>query len=301
VRTGFAAITGRPNVGKSTLLNHMIGTKVSITSPRPNTTRLGIRGVLHRPDVQVVFVDTPGLHRPRTPLGERLNATASGSVRDVDVVLAVVDATGSIGPGDRLVLAQGLDARGAAEDPGGLLVVVDKIDRSGSGPVLERLRQAEAAIEELASDGRRRRAADAVEYFPVSATTGRGVDALVEAVIGRLEEGPPYYPVEMVSDLPEAVRVAELVREQLLARCHDELPHSIACQVTEWEWPVIRCEILVERESQKSIVIGRGGEVLKAVGTAVRLQLEPGAHIDLFVRVDPRWQQRPEALDRLGY
>jgi len=301
VRTGFAAVTGRPNVGKSTLLNQMIGTKVSITSPRPNTTRLGIRGILHRPDAQVVFVDTPGLHRPRTPLGTRLNATAAGSVRDVDVVLAVLDATAAVGPGDRRVLAQGLDALGDREDPRGLLVVVNKVDRASPAQVLERLTEAQSALEQLAAAGHGGRAAREAEFFPVSATTGRGVEPLVEAVVACFDEGPPYYPDDMVSDLPEAVRVAELVREQLLAHCREELPHSIACRVTEWEWPVIRCEILVERESQKAIVIGKGGEVLKAAGIAVRAQLDPGAHLDLFVRVEPRWQQRPEALDRLGY
>lgn len=301
MKTGFAAVIGRPNVGKSTLLNQMIGTKVSITSPRPNTTRLGIRGILHRPDAQVVFVDTPGLHRPRTPLGTRLNATAAGSVRDVEVVLAVLDATASVGPGDRRVLAQGLDALGAREDPSGLLVVVNKVDRARPAQTLQRLTEAQSALGQLAADGHGPRAQEAAEFFPVSATTGRGVAPLVEAVVARLEEGPLYYPPDMVSDLPEAVRVAELVREQLLAHCREELPHSIACRVTEWEGPVIRCEILVERESQKAIVIGKGGEVLKAAGIAVREQLPPGVHLDLFVRVEPRWQQRPEALDRLGY
>jgi len=301
VKTGFAAVIGRPNVGKSTLLNQMIGTKVSITSPRPNTTRLGIRGIMHRPDAQVVFVDTPGIHRPRSPLGTRLNATATGSVRDVEVVLAVLDATAPVGPGDRRVLAAGLDALGGREDPGGLLVVVNKVDRAKPAETLRRLDEAQASLGFLATEGHGPRAEAAAEYFPVSATTGRGVAALVEAVVGRLEEGPPYYPEDMVSDLPEFVRVAELVREQLLAHCREELPHSIACRVTEWEGPVIRCEILVERESQKAIVIGKGGEVLKAAGIAVREQLEPGIHLDLFVRVEPRWQQRPEALDRLGY
>jgi len=301
VRSGFAAVTGRPNVGKSTLLNQMIGSKVSITSPRPNTTRLGVRGILHRPDAQVVFVDTPGLHRPRTPLGARLNATAAGSVRDVEVVLAVLDATAAVGPGDRRVLEQALDALGDREDPSGLLVVVNKVDRAGPAQVLERLAEAQSALERLAAAGHGARAQAAAEFYPVSAATGRGVAELVEAVVARLEEGPEYYPTDMVSDLPEAVRVAELVREQLLAHCREELPHAIACRVTEWDWPVIRCEILVERESQKAIVIGAGGEVLKAAGIAVREQLEPGAYLDLFVRVEPRWQQRPEALDRLGY
>jgi GTP-binding protein Era len=301
MKTGFAAVIGRPNVGKSTLLNQMIGTKVSITSARPNTTRLGIRGILHRPDAQVVFVDTPGMHRPRSPLGARLNATAAGSVRDVEVVLAVLDATASVGPGDRRVLAQGLDALGHREDPRGLLVVVNKVDTARPAETLSRLAEAQSALEQLAAEGHGPRAQEAAEFFPVSAVTGRGVPDLVETVVGLLEEGPPYYPEDMVSDLPEAVRVAELVREQLLAHCREELPHSIACRVTEWEGPVIRCEILVERESQKGIVIGQGGLVLKAVGSAVRAQLPPGAFVELFVRVEKRWQQRPETIERLGY
>jgi GTP-binding protein Era len=291
VRAGFATVVGRPNVGKSTLVNRMVGEKVSITSSRPNTTRHNVRGIVHRPGSQIVLVDTPGFHRPRTALGERLVETAGASLDDVDAVVAVVDATAPIGPGDRLVLSRAVAAAG----PGGrVLVAVNKVDRARPGDVLERLATAAAAVEEVAPGS------DA-EYFPVSAVTGQGVDALVEAIVDRLPEGPAYYPEEMVSDTPEALRVAELVREQLLRRAREELPHSIACRVTEWEWPRIRCEIVVERDSQKGIVIGRGGEVLKAVGTAVRAQLPPGAYLELFVRVEKRWQQRADALDRLGY
>lgn len=291
MRAGFATVVGRPNVGKSTLVNRMVGEKVSITSSRPNTTRHNVRGIVHRPGFQIVLVDTPGFHRPRTALGERLVETAGASLDDVDAVVAVVDATAPIGPGDRLVLSRAVAAAG----PGGrVLVAVNKVDRARPADVLERLATAAAAVEEVAPG------ADA-EYFPVSAVTGEGVDALVEAIVDRLPEGPAYYPEEMVSDTPEALRVAELVREQLLRRAREELPHSIACRVTEWEWPRIRCEIVVERDSQKGIVIGRGGEVLKAVGTAVRAQLPPGAYLELFVRVEKRWQQRADALDRLGY
>lgn len=300
MKSGFVAILGRPNVGKSTLLNSIIGTKVSITSARPNTTRFGVKGVLHRADAQAVFVDTPGLHRPRSALGGRLNDTAMGSLRDVDVVVAVLDATGPVGPGDRMVLASAVSALAGPDATGGLLVVVNKLDRARPEQVIVRLTEAEQAVEAL-RDGRAEAVVESAEYFPVSAVSGQGVDALVEAVVALLPEGPAYFPPEMVSDLPEAIAVAELVREQLLVRAREELPHSIACVVTEWEWPRIRCEILVERESQKGIVIGVGGEVLKEVGTAVRAQLPEGAFIELFVRVDPRWQQRPEALDRLGY
>jgi len=300
MRSGFVAILGRPNVGKSTLLNAIIGTKVSITSARPNTTRFGIRGVLHRPGVQAVFVDTPGLHRPRSALGGRLNQTAMGSLRDVDVVVAVLDATAAVGPGDKMVLASAVSALAGRPVSGGLLVAVNKLDRARPDQVLVRLTEAAAEVQAL-GEGRAAGVAEAAEYFPVSAVSGQGVDGLVDAVLALLPEGPAYFPAEMVSDLPEAVAVAELVREQLLVRAREELPHSIACVVTEWEWPRIRCEILVERESQKGIVIGVGGEILKAVGTAVRAQLPEGAYVELFVRVDPRWQQRPEALDRLGY
>ncbi len=312
MRTGFATVVGRPNVGKSTLVNRMVGTKVSITSSRPNTTRHPVRGILHRPDAQVVFVDTPGLHKPRSALGERLVEVADQSLDDVEVVVAVLDATAPVGPGDRMVLARALAAAarnsggGAPGAPGGggggaPIVVVNKADRAGRPMVLERLAQASAAVEELAAERPALgRVASQVEYFPVSAMTGEGVAVLLDELCARLPEGPAYYPADTVTDTPEALRVAELVREQLLRRAREELPHSIACRVTEWEWPLIRVEIVVERDSQKGIVIGKGGEVLKAVGTAVRRQLDPGAYLELHVRVEKRWQQRQDALDRLG-
>jgi GTP-binding protein Era len=314
--SGFAAVVGRPNVGKSTLINRIVGTKVSITSPRPNTTRSQVRGVLNRPGAQVVFVDTPGLHKPRTALGERMNDSASSSMDDVDVVIAMVEATGAIGPGDRMVLTQASRrvrslARAAAlerevgvvkGDASGqptLLVVVNKIDRVDDNGVLTHLTAVSEVIESLAEeDGS---PPVPVEYFPVSASEGDGVDALVDAVVSRMPEGPRYYPEGMVTDVAEAFWVADLVREQLLARVEDELPHSIACRVTEWEWPRVRCEILVERDSQKGIVIGKGGSTLKEVGTAVRKQMPPGAYLELFVRVEKRWQHREDALDRLGF
>jgi GTP-binding protein Era len=297
MRSGFVTIVGRPNVGKSTLLNAMVGTKVSITAPRPNTTRFSVRAVLHAEGAQAVFVDTPGLHKPRNALGGRLNDTALGALGDVDVVVAVLDATAPVGPGDRLVLDRSLGALG---EGGHLLVVVNKVDLARPHQVLERLAQAAGAVEELAT-GPRADAGDGAEYYPVSARTKDGIGALVEAVLDRLPEGPPYFPAGTVSDLPEATAVAELVREQLLATARDELPHSIACVVTEWEWPRIRCEILVERESQKPIVIGTGGRRLKQVGSTVRAQLAEGAYLELFVRVEPNWQRRRDALDRLGY
>jgi GTP-binding protein Era len=296
MRTGFAAVVGRPNVGKSTLVNKIVGTKVTIVSSRPNTTRHALRGVLHRPGVQLVLVDTPGFHRPRSALGSRLVETADASLDDVDATVAVLDATEPVGPGDRLVLERASKGVTACSDRGGggLLVAVNKIDRVRAPQLLGQLAAAAAVLDELGGG-------EVAEYFPVSARTGEGVDALVDALVARLPEGPAYYPADVVTDTPEALSVAELVREQLLRHAREELPHSIACQVTEWEWPRIRCEIVVERESQKGIVIGHKGEVLKEVGTAVRKQLAPGAYLELFVRVEKRWQQRPDVLDRLGY
>ncbi len=279
MHSGFVTIVGRPNVGKSTLLNRMLGTKVSIVSNKPQTTRTEVRGVLTRPDVQAVFCDTPGIHKPRTTLGERLNRTARSALADMDVVLFVVDGRGGIGNGDRFV-AEGLP-------PERTVLVLNKVDGQSHDRIIEQLALATGF--------------DFDEYFPTSARKGTGVDELVEHVLSRLPEGPQYYPDDMVTDVPEAFWVAELVREQLLAVVRQELPHSIATRVTEWEWPRIRCEILVERESQKGMVIGKGGAVLKEAGTRVREQLPEGAYLELVVRVDKDWQRRPKALDRLGY
>ena len=278
MQSGFVTLVGRPNVGKSTLVNRIVGSKVAITSDKPQTTRTRIMGVLNRPDAQVVFVDTPGIHKPRTPLGSRLNATAQGTIGDVDVVCLVLDATQPLGRGDQWV---------AGLVPSDAVCVVNKVDRASKPQVLDQLRAASGL--ELS------------EYFPVSARTGDGVDALVEHLVSRLPEGPAYFPDDMVTDVPEAFWVAELVREQLLRRTHDELPHSIAARVTEWDWPFIRCEILVERESQKGIVIGKQGQVLKEVGIAVREQLPEGTYLELQVKVDKDWQRHPKAMERFGY
>lgn len=278
LRSGFVSLIGRPNVGKSTLLNRMLGQKVSIVSDKPQTTRHQIRGVLNRPGAQLVFVDTPGIHKPRTLMGERLNSTAIEAAAEVDVVCLVLDATAPVGRGDAWV---------AERVPANAVVVLNKIDRADRDAVMEQL--ARAAEFERAS------------YFPVSARTGRGVDALVDHLIGLLPEGPRWYPEGMASDVEEAMWVAELVREKLLALTRDELPHSIACRVTEWEWPRVRVEIIVERDSQKGIVIGRRGSVLKQVGTEARRELPAGIFLDLHVVVDRDWQRRPRSLDRLGY
>jgi GTP-binding protein Era len=278
VKSGFVTFVGRPNVGKSSLLNRICGTKVSIVSDKPQTTRRPVRGILHRPDLQIVFVDTPGFHKPVTALGTRLNATAQESLDDVDVVCLVLDATMPFGRGDRYV---------AERCPPDAIVVVNKLDIASPQRVLAQL----TAASEV----------DADAFFAVSARTGDGVPELVDHLASRMPEGPLYFPVETVSDLDEATRVAELVREELLAVTRDELPYSIATRVTEWEWPRVRCEILVERESQKGMVIGKGGQRLKEVGTRVRRQLPPGVFLELFVKVDRDWQDRPDRIARLGY
>ncbi|MDA8291135.1 MAG: GTPase Era [Actinomycetota bacterium] len=280
-RSGFVTVVGRPNVGKSTLVNAVLQAKVSITSASPNTTRTRVRGILEGPGYQAVFVDTPGMHRPRSALGERLNETAEGALDDVDVCVLVVDATARVGPGDRYV---------ASQLPRGSVVVVNKLDRAAPEQLLAQLDRAHSELGLV----------DA-EYFPVSARTGEGVAALVSHVVGRLPPGPRYYPEGTVRDVPDAFFLAELVREQLLRFAREELPHSIACRVVEWDLPYVRCEILVERESQKGIVVGRHGSVLKAVGTAARRALPPGSYLDLVVKVERDWQRRPDLIERLGY
>ncbi|HAQ44477.1 MAG TPA: GTPase Era [Acidimicrobiaceae bacterium] len=279
MKSGFVTFVGRPNAGKSTLINQILGTKVSIVSDKPQTTRLRVMGVLHRETSQIVFVDTPGIHKPVTQLGERLNETARAALNDVDVVCLVIDASAPIGRGDRLI-AEGL--------PPGSVVVVTKCDQANRDMVLQQLVEASAF--------------EAEEYFPVSGVTGEGVEALIDYLESRMTEGPAYFPPDQVTDLPEPWFVAELVREQLLSMFRDELPYSIATRITEWDWPRIRCEILVERDSQKGMVIGRKGEVLKEVGIATRKQLAnngEGVHLELHVKVEKDWQRRRESLDRL--
>ncbi len=278
-RSGFVTFIGRPNVGKSSLINTICGRKVSIVSDKPQTTRHRIMGVLTRPDAQLVFVDTPGLHKAVSALGERVNATALESTGDVDVCCLVLDATMPYGRGDRWV-AERIDVSQA-------VVIVNKTDVASRDQVMAML----GAAGGLGAEA----------YFPVSALTRDGIAPLVEHLTSRLPPGPQYFPDGSISDMPEEQWVAELVREQLLAVTHDELPYSIATRVTEWEWPRIRCDIIVERESQKGMVIGKGGSVLKQVGELARAQLPEGAYLELRVKVDKNWQRRPDRVERLGY
>lgn len=274
-------MVGRPNVGKSSLVNAICGAKVSIVSDKPQTTRHRVRGILNRPDAQLVFVDTPGLHKPVTALGRKVNATAIDSVAEseagIDVVCLVLDATAPFGSGDRWVAGH-LDLPRT-------LVIVNKVDRASREQVMRQL----GAAGELRAEA----------YFPVSARTGVGLDALVEHLVARLPEGPAFFPTDAVHDVPEEQWIAELVREQLLAVTRDELPYSIATRVTEWEGDRITVEIIVERESQKGMVIGKGGSVLKQVGERARAQLPEGTFLALRVKVDKDWQRRPDRVDRL--
>ena len=210
MKSGFVTFVGRPNAGKSTLLNKILGEKVSITSNKPQTTRNRVMGVLHRDDAQIVFVDTPGIHKPVTALGERLNDTAGESLSDVDVVCLVIDASAPFGKGDQYI---------ADQLPDGYVVIVTKGDRASRDQMVAQI-QATSSL-------------PASEWFPVSGRTGRGVDELVEHLVSRLPEGPAYFPEDMITDVPEAFQVAELVREQLLRRFSEELPYSIATRITD--------------------------------------------------------------------
>jgi len=292
-RSGFVTLVGRPNVGKSTLLNRLVGQKVAIVSDRPQTTRAAIRGVRTTPDSQIVFLDTPGVHKPRTLLGERTNAVARSALAEVDTVCVLIEATNPIGPGDRRVA----ELARQVETP--RILVVNKTDKASRAAIAQHLARADQELGEF----------DA--YVALSARTGENVDALLGELEARLPEGPRYFPDDVVTDQPETFLAAELVREQLLRVARDELPHSIAVTAdtdedeTRDDLLFLKITVRVERESQKGIVIGRGGEVLKAAGTEARRELEAllgtHVHLEIRVRVDRDWQRRPHALDRLGF
>jgi GTP-binding protein Era len=293
-RSGFVSLVGRPNVGKSTLLNQMVGRKVSIVSDRPQTTRTQVRGVRTTAESQIVFLDTPGIHKPKTLLGERANERALTTLGEVDVVCFLIEAQAKIGPGDRFVAAR------LAEIGTPVVLAVNKVDVATREQIVDHLVEASGELGDFAA------------YVPVSAREGDGVDALLGELEQRLPEGPHFYPDGVVSDQPESFIAAELVREQLLAVAREELPHSIAVTTEELEeretadGPLlaVRVVVRVERDSQKGIVIGRGGSVLKAAGTAARHELEAllgmRVHLETRVKVDPDWQRRAGALDRLG-
>lgn len=304
-RSGLACLVGRPNAGKSTLTNALVGTKVAITSKRPQTTRHVVRGILTRPDAQLVVLDTPGLHKPRTLLGERLNDLVREAWSTVDVAALCLPATEKVGPGDTYIASELAKARRGGGRA--TFAIVTKTDAASPAQITERLAEA-AALGTRAG-------LDWAEIVPVSAVSGDNVDLLADLLIARLPEGPALYPDGEVTDEPEEVLVAELIREAALEGLADELPHSLAVVVDEMELRDDRPEdrplldvhaiVYVERDSQKAIVIGKGGSRLKDVGTRARRGIEAllgtPVFLDLRVKVAKDWQRDPRQLRRLGF
>jgi GTP-binding protein Era len=289
-RSGFVALAGRPNAGKSTLVNRIVGHKVAIVSDKPQTTRREIRGIATGPDWQLVLVDLPGVQRPRDALTERMQRRVESVLGDSDAVLFVLNGEQQIGPGDRFIAA-------AIENAGVPAVTalnkVDRLDRPRTVTALD-------AAAGLGVNG---------EIFPISARTGAGLDPLVEQLVTLLPEGPFMYPPEEQSDQSEQVRIAELVREQVLLRTREELPHAVEVEIDEIEERedgllMVHARVWAETESQKAILVGAGGRMVKAVGTAARKEIERllgrRVHLDLHVRVRKGWRRDEALLDRLG-
>ncbi|CRZ13611.1 GTPase Era [Mycolicibacterium neworleansense] len=295
-RSGFVCFVGRPNTGKSTLTNALVGQKVAITSNRPQTTRHTIRGIVHRDDFQIILVDTPGLHRPRTLLGQRLNDLVKDTYSEVDVIGLCIPADERIGPGDRWIYQQ---IRAVAPRTT-LIAVVTKIDKVPRERVAEQL----MAVSELLGPD--------ADIVPVSATAGEQLDVLTDVLVSKLPPGPAYYPDGELTDEPEEVLMAELIREAALEGVRDELPHSLAVVIEEVSEREGRDDLIdvhailyVERDSQKGIVIGKGGARLREVGTAARTQIEKllgtKVYLDLRVKIAKNWQRDPKQLGRLGF
>ncbi|MGJ9371977.1 GTPase Era [Nesterenkonia sp. CF4.4] len=308
-RAGFASLVGRPNAGKSTLTNALVGDKVAITSSKPQTTRHTIRGIVHRSAFQLVLVDTPGLHRPRTLLGKRLNGLVIDTLSEVDVVGFCIPADEKVGPGDRFIAAQ------LTKLPHKRVVaLVTKVDKVSREDLAEQLMAVDQlGREHLAQEGRQ--AGGFAEIIPVSALEGEQTEVVVEQLAAMMPQSPPLYPEGELTDEPEAIMVAELVREAALEDVRDELPHSIAVVVEEMvpredrpaDKPLldVRVSIHVERDSQKAIIIGKRGARLKAIGTDARAGivklLGTPVYLDLHVKVTKEWQRDPKKLGRLGF
>ena len=301
-RSGFASFVGRPNAGKSTLTNALVGTKVAITSSKPQTTRTVVRGIVHRPDAQLVLMDTPGLHRPRTLLGERLNDLVTTTWSEVDVVAVCLPADEKVGPGDRFLVTElGRTRRSAT------IAVATKSDLVGPERMGEHLLSIARLGEETSTDWQ--------EIVPVSARSGEQVGLLADLLVAQLPEGPALYPEGELTDAPEETIVAELIREAALEGVRDELPHSIAVVVEEMglregrtsvrPMLVVHANLFVERSSQKGIVIGHKGSRLREVGSAARTQIEAllgtPVHLALHVKIAKEWQRDPKQLRRLGF
>ncbi|MBD0859946.1 GTPase Era [Gordonia sp. zg691] len=299
-RSGFVCFVGRPNTGKSTLTNALVGEKIAITSNRPQTTRHTIRGIVNRPDAQLILVDTPGLHRPRTLLGRRLNDLVRDTYSEVDVIGICIPADEAIGPGDRWIISQVREMAPRTT----IIGVVTKIDRVGPEQVAKQL----LALSQLLGP--------TSEVVPVSAKSGKQLDVLSDVLVGLMEEGPAFYPDGELTDEPEQVLMAEFIREAALEGVHDELPHSLAVTIEEVidredrgpDLPPmvdVHAVLYVERDSQKGIIIGHKGARLKEVGTVARAQIErllgTKVYLDLHVKVAKDWQRDPKQLRRLGF
>jgi GTPase len=299
-RSGFVCFIGRPNTGKSTLTNALVGTKVAITANQPQTTRHTIRGIVHRDNFQIILIDTPGLHRPRTLLGQRLNELVKDTYSEVDVIGLCIPADERIGPGDRWILEQ---VRAIAPRTT-LVAIVTKTDKVPRDRVAAQL----IAVSELVGPD--------TEIVPVSATTGENLDVLTDLLAAQLPPGPAFYPDGELTDEPEEVLMAELIREAALEGVRDELPHSLAVVIEEVETREgrspeqgelvdVHAILYVERDSQKGIVIGKGGARLREVGTAARIQIEKllgtKVYLDLRVKIAKNWQRDPKQLGRLGF
>jgi len=289
-RSGFVALAGRPNSGKSTLVNRVVGGKVAIVSDKPQTTRREIRGVATGRDWQLVLVDLPGVQRPRDALTERMQARVERALAEADVALLLLNGEQKIGPGDRFV------ARAVGNVGLPAVIAVNKVDRLDRPRTVAAL----AAAADLGLDA---------EVYPISALTGAGVPELVDELIGLMPEGPLLYPPEEKSDLPEQVRLAELVREQVLLRTREEVPHAVEVEIDELEERddgllIVRARVWAETASQKAILVGAGGRMVKAVGTAARKEIERElgrrVHLELNVRVRKGWRRDESLLDRLG-
>ncbi len=294
MRSGFVTFVGRPNVGKSTLTNALVGEKVAITSEKPQTTRRAIRGIVNRPDGQLVIVDTPGIHRPRTLLGQRLNDLVEQVLGDVDVIGFCVPADQKVGPGDRRIAAS-LDGYGRAKK----VAIVTKTDAAGKDAVMERLMEVDSLREDWAA------------VIPLSAVTNDQLEVLSDELLALMPEGPALYEEGVTTDESLEDRIAEIIREAALSGVHDELPHSIAVTIEDiseredGSLTDVYANIVVERDSQKAIIIGRKGARLREVGATARAQIEPLIGMKIFlslhVRVAKEWQRDPKQLGRLGF
>ena len=296
-RSGFAALVGRPNAGKTTLTNALVGEKVGIVSNRPQTTRHAIRGVVHRPGGQIVLVDTPGLHKPKSLLGKRLNDVVRDTLSDVDVIVFAIPADQPVGAGDAFIARQLKEVRAP------IVVVVTKTDAASKKQIAEQLMAASQLVE-------------AAEVVPVSAVKGDQVELLEDLLIGLLPEGPPLYPQEQTTDEDTERQIAELIREAALEKVRQEVPHSLAVTIEEvvrrpdpkragGELVEVHALLHVERNSQKPMLLGKGGQIIKAIGSEARAGMETllGArvHLELHVTVLGEWQDDPKKLNRLGY